>query len=93
MSSSKEAFAQFLEWQQSDAVLKLTMLTDEDKPQTLYVQITALDEDSLQVGFTERGKRFPRCLDVSASSFDVGQRMLEVKRSATDVVIFEELHQ
>jgi len=72
--------------------LKLTMLVDEEKPATLFIQIVAVDENSLLVGFVERGKRVlqPR-LDLRDSSFEVGQRMLEVRRSETDVLKFEEL--
>ncbi len=88
MSSYKEAFSKLNEWRRLNVVLKLTMLTGEEKPQTLFVQISALDEDSLQVGFTERGKRYPKVLLLSDASFDVGQRVLEVKRSATDILMF-----
>jgi hypothetical protein len=69
----------------------MTMLTDDEKPQTLFVQIAALDQDSLQVGFVERGERPLKVLLLSDASFDVGQRALEVRRSASDVLMFEKL--
>ena len=68
------------------------MLLDEEKPQTLFVQIIVVDEYAFQVGFVERGKRLPCTLDLRDASFEVGQWALEVRRSATDVLMFEELH-
>jgi hypothetical protein len=51
-----------------------------------------IDENAFLVSFVERGKRvlMPR-LNLSGASFEVGRRMLEVKRSAGDVLMFEEL--
>jgi len=88
-SSTREAFSKISEWQRSNAVLKLTMLLGGEKPETLFVQITGTDEEAFQVGFVERGKRSLRCLDVSDASFTVGERVLEVRRSDTDVLMFE----
>jgi len=51
----------------------------------------AIDENMFLVSFVERGKRVlsPR-LNLSGASFEVGQRVLEVKRSAADILMFEE---
>jgi hypothetical protein len=88
-SSTREAFSKLSEWQGSNAVLKLTLLAGGENPKTLIVQLTATDEEAFQVGFVERGKRSPRVLDVSEATFTVGDRLLEVRRSDTDVLMFE----
>jgi len=59
----------------------------------LFGQIIVLDEDAFEVAFVERGERLSPRLDVSDASFEVGRRVVEVKRSETDVLKFEELSQ
>jgi hypothetical protein len=89
MASAREAFSKLGEWQRSNAILKLTILTDAENPKTLLVQIAATDEESFLVGFVERGRRSLRRLDVSEASFTVGDRVLEVRRSDADILMFE----
>jgi hypothetical protein len=94
MSSSKEAFSKLDEWRRSSTVLKLTMLVDEEQPKTLFIQSIAIDETAFLVSFVERGKRvLPPRPDLSDASFEVGQRLLEVKRSETDILLFEEFRE
>jgi hypothetical protein len=90
MSSPKEAFSKLNEWRQSRTDLKLTMLVDQEKPETLFIQIMATDENLSLVCYVERGKRLSPRLDLSGASFEVGQRVIEVRRSDTDVLKFEE---
>lgn len=59
----------------------------------MLIQIVAVDEDALLIAFMRIGKikeLEPR-LDVSNASFVVGWRVLEVKRSESDILLFEEL--
>lgn len=68
------------------------MLTDVEKPEVLFIRITAIDEEALLVAFVKHGQERdlqPR-LDLSSASFTVGGRVLEVKRSENDVLMFEE---
>jgi hypothetical protein len=90
MSSPKEAFSKLDEWRLSRTDLKLTMLVDQEQPKTLFIQIIATDENLCLVSYVERGKRLSPRLDLSGASFEVGQRVIEVRRSDTDILKFEE---
>jgi hypothetical protein len=90
MSSCKEAFSKLDEWRLSRTDLKLTMLVDQGQPKTLFIQIIATDENLYLVSYVERGKRLSPRLDLSGASFEVGQRVIEVRRSDTDILKFEE---
>jgi hypothetical protein len=89
MSSSTEAFLKFKIWKKSRTALKLTLVTKGERPEISRGLIFATDAESWLVHFVPSGKRFAPRLDLNGSSFEVGNRVVEVIRGE-DFLVFEE---
>jgi hypothetical protein len=70
--------------------LRLTVLTKGGTPEKLFVEISSIDEDLLDVGFAERGTRAYRTIRFADASFGLEDRALSAERPTGDILRFEE---
>jgi hypothetical protein len=80
MASTKEAFNKLWTWKESNTLLKVTVGTKGERPETFIGAVTFPDEDSLQVGFANHDTRSMRSVDFSGCLFIVGERVLLAQR-------------
>jgi len=91
MASSKEALDRFRMWKKSNTVLKVTVLTKGEKPETLTGTVSAIDEELLLIGFAVPRIKWFRNVCLDGASFTIGKRSLLAEISAEEVLTCEEL--
>jgi hypothetical protein len=80
MASSKDVFDKFWRWKKSRTLLKLTVLTQKEPPETFIGAVILPEEDFLRVSFVDHDTRALRTVDFSECLFSVGKRSLLAER-------------
>jgi len=90
MASSKEAFDKLWTWKKSKTLLKVTVVTKGDLPETFVGAVTFPEEKFLRVGFADHSTRSPRIVDLGECSFMVGERVLLAEREGGEILTCED---
>jgi len=88
MASSKEAFRKLGNWKKSKTVLKVTVLTKGDPPETLTGLIMGVDEFTMQVALGLLPSRNFVAFDLTDVTFSLGRLLLEARRSPDEILSF-----